>query len=83
LKKADYELSPVMEKINNSKVVLELIKRFRGNVSSLSLRDEQRLSPGLFFMKMGEVVKNVQGYYLSPGKLSEMADRVFDLIEKG
>jgi hypothetical protein len=77
---ADYQFPPVMKRINNSQIALELLKRFRGGVKSASLQGELKTNPGLFLMKMGEVGKDIQGYYLSPGRLSEMADRICDLV---
>jgi len=77
---ADYQLSPLMERISNSEVALELLKRFRGGITSASLHEELKTNPGLFLMKMGELGKDIQGYSLSAGRLREMADRVCDLV---
>lgn len=77
---ADYQFSPAMERMNNSKVALELLKRFRGGVTSVSLPEELKTNPGLLLMKMGDVGRDAQGYFLTPGRLNEMADQVCDLI---
>jgi hypothetical protein len=47
LETADYQFPPVMKRINNSQIALELLKRFRGGVSSASLQGELKTNTGL------------------------------------
>jgi len=77
---ADYQSFPVLEKISKAQAALELLKSYRGGLQSLPLHKETQTSPALFLMKLGDLSRGVKGFVLSPGRLSEMADRVCDLI---
>lgn len=76
----NYQLTPTIEKMNPSRSALELYKSFRGGVSAWLYRKKFEASSGRFLLSMGELVKGVESYYLSPGKLNEMGDTICALI---